>query len=99
MHCNHAGWTPMVAKVESKKILKQYATIRHFNLFSQYLLVTFASVYYFVIEFIIPSTASALKLRSKLNSSKLFESNTVHALAESKCLVKFNALYRTKPNG
>jgi hypothetical protein len=44
-------------------------------------------VYYFVIEFIIPSTASALKLRSKLNSSKLFESNTVHALAESNALL------------
>jgi hypothetical protein len=53
--------------------------------FSQYvwLVITFASVYYFVIDLIIPSTASALKLRSKLNSSKLFESNTVDAFAES----------------
>jgi hypothetical protein len=50
--------------------------------FSQYvwLVITFASVYYFVIEFIIPSTASALKLRSKLNSSKVF---TTHDASES----------------
>jgi len=47
--------------------------------FSQYiwLVITFVSVYYFVIEFIIPSTASALKLRSKLNSFKLLKNRQV----------------------
>jgi hypothetical protein len=59
MHCNHAGWFPMVA-VEFKKNFKtnmpQLDTLTYFP---QYLwLVIFASVYYFVIEFIIPSTAS-----------------------------------------
>jgi F0F1-type ATP synthase membrane subunit b/b' len=53
--------------------------------FSQYvwLVITFASVYYFAIEFIIPSTASALKLRSKLNSSKLLNPTLWMPLAES----------------
>lgn len=48
--------------------------------FSQYvmLVITFGAVYYFVILFIIPSTASALKLRSKLNSSKHLKEKFIH---------------------
>lgn len=33
-----------------------------------YLLITFVSVYFFVLSFIIPKTLSALKVRQKLNS-------------------------------
>jgi hypothetical protein len=63
-----------IQKKNFKTHMPQLDTLTYF---SQYvwLVITFASVYYVVIVFIIPSTASALKLRSKLNSSKLFNND------------------------
>lgn len=49
--------------------------------FSQYvyLLITFVSVYVFVLHFIIPKVASTLKLRQKLNSINLLTTKLQHS--------------------